>query len=110
VAVKTPPRSHLREPDPIDVLREPMAPIGHDEPLLPGRGRVLGLIALLAVLVAIVVIGVNLRGPTTTLSWEGDWKDLVVSAPTSTPELADWKDLVGSPTAPDTGDWKDTIG
>jgi hypothetical protein len=106
MTVKTPPRLHHQEPHPIDVLREPMAPIGHDEPLLE-RGRVLGLIALLAVLVVILVVGVNLRGPTTTLSWEGDWKDLV-SAPTS--ELADWKDLVGSPTAPDTGDWKDTIG
>jgi hypothetical protein len=108
MTLKTPPRLHHREPDPIDVLREPMAPIGHRPPLLE-RGRVLGLIALLAVLVVILVVGVNLRSPTTTPSWEGDWKDLV-GAPTPTPELADWKDLIGSPTIPDTGDWKDTIG
>jgi hypothetical protein len=114
VAVKTPLRHSESS---ADLLREPLAPIGHVEPPLVGRGRMFWSIFLLAMLVAALVVGIVLQ-TTSAPTWEGDWKDLIVEAPAApAPEApasvytGDWKDLlVETPASVYTGDWKDLVG
>jgi hypothetical protein len=117
VAVKTP---HRPSEEPRDLLREPMAPIGHVEGAVRDRRRMLWSIAMLVVLVVALAVGIVLR-TSSAPTWEGDWKDLIVEAPAApaaeTPAYTgDWKDLiVEAPAAPAaetpayTGDWKDLL-
>jgi hypothetical protein len=102
VAVKTPPPTDATR----DLLREPMAPIGHIEGATRDRQRMIWSIVLLVVLVTALVVGIMMRIDSTP-TWEGDWKDLIESPAAYT---GDWKDLIGSPAASTyTGDWKDAV-
>jgi hypothetical protein len=113
VAVKTPLRSSESS---ADLLREPLAPIGHLQRPSAGRGRMAWSIVLLSVLVAALAVGIVLQTRSSAPTWEGDWKDLIVEAPAAeapAPSVytGDWKDLiVETPAASaSTGDWKDLI-
>jgi hypothetical protein len=113
VAVKTPLRSSESS---ADLLREPLAPIGHLRPPSVQRGRMVWSIVMLFVLVAALAIGIVLQIRSNVPTWEGDWKDLIVEAPGAeapapTAYTGDWKDLiVEAPAASaSTGDWKDLI-
>jgi hypothetical protein len=112
VAVKTPLRSSESS---TDLLREPLAPIGHLQRPIEGRGRMVWSIVMLLVLVAALVVGIVLQTRSSAPTWEGDWKDLVVEAPAAeapapSAYTGDWKDLIEAPApSASTGDWKDLI-